>query len=161
MALEIIALAPMAPLAADAVEPPAAFWLPQAEAVHRQLRPQLPADYVARMTTILAAGARLTLAVERDDAKAGPATVRGLALWRLIENTYEGRRLYVDDLVCDAACRSQGIGQRLLGWLQAEALRQDCDVLALDSGVQRAGAHHFYFREGMQISSFCFRKALK
>jgi hypothetical protein len=36
-----------------------------------------------------------------------------------------------------------------------------CDVLALDSGTQRTDAHRFYFREGMVIPSFCFRKNLK
>ncbi len=129
-------------------------WLARAEGVHRQLRPGLPRDYVGRLQTVFAGGGRLVLAAEEN-------AVRGLALWRLVENTYEGRRLYVDDLVTDAAFRSTGVGRALLGWLEARARQLDCDVLALDSGVQRAGAHRFYFREGMQIPSFCFRKALK
>ena len=69
-------------------------WLARAEAVHRQLRPQLPAGYAARLAEVFANGGRMVLVV------AGNAVV-GLALWRLIENTYEGRRLYVDDLVSD------------------------------------------------------------
>ena len=36
-----------------------------------------------------------------------------------------------------------------------------CSALTLDSGVQRQRAHHFYFREGMHIASFSFKKALK
>jgi hypothetical protein len=36
-----------------------------------------------------------------------------------------------------------------------------CGVLALDSGVQRQGAHRFYFREGMHVASFSFKKVLK
>lgn len=130
-------------------------WLARAESVHRQLRPQLPADYAGRLADVFANGGRLLLAIDGSEA------VRGLALWRLIENTYEGRRLYVDDLVCDEAHRSTGVGKALLDALEAEARRRDCDVLALDSGVQRARAHRFYFREGMHIPSFCFRKALK
>jgi NAD(P) transhydrogenase subunit alpha len=43
----------------------------------------------------------------------------------------------------------------------ATARRLGCDVLALDSGAQRAQAHKFYFREGMHIPGFCFRKDLK
>lgn len=130
-----------------------AAWLARAERVHRQLRPQLPEDYVSRLVDVLAAGAQMTLAVD-DEA------VVSVALWRVIENTYEGRRLYVDDLVTDEARRSCGAGKMLFDWLEAEARRLDCDVLALDSGVQRSGAHHFYFREGMHIPSFCFRKGL-
>ena len=79
----------------------------------------------------------------------------------MIENTYEGRRLYVDDLVSDEARRSSGFGKQLLNWLEQRAIELCCDVLALDSGVQRSGAHKFYFREGMSVPSFCFRKLIK
>ena len=129
-------------------------WLSRAESVHRQLRPQLPPEYEARLQVIFAAGARMALVVDAD-------SVCSVALWRVVENTYEGRRLYVDDLVSDETRRSSGAGKMLLDWLQAKAESLGCDVLALDSGVQRDRAHRFYFREGMHISSFCFRKVLK
>ena len=129
-------------------------WLARAESVHRQLRPQLPADYAARMTAVFASGARMAVAAEG-------AEVRGVAVWRLVENTSEGRRLYVDDLVTDGACRSRGVGRALLGHLESKARALDCDVMALDSGTQRTRAHRFYFREGFQIPAFCFRKDLK
>ena len=129
-------------------------WLARAESVHRQLRPQLPTEYAARLAEIFANGTRLAVVV--DDA-----AVVSVALWRLIENTAEGRRLYVDDLVSDEARRSQGAGKMMLDWLAAKATALRCDVLALDSGVQRQHAHRFYFRAGMHIPSFCFRKALK
>jgi GNAT superfamily N-acetyltransferase len=128
-------------------------WLARAERVHRQLRPQLPADYAARMDVVLAGGARLLLAIDAED-------VVGLALWHLIENTYEGRRLYVDDLVTDDGRRSLGIGKLLLERLEEVAKDERCDVLALDSGVQRSAAHKFYFRQGMQIAAYSFRKML-
>ncbi len=131
-----------------------AAWLGRAEAVHRQLRTALPADYAARLAQVFANGGRLAVAAEGE-------TVAGVALWRLIENTYEGRRLYVDDLVTDAAQRSRGVGKALLGHLENKARGLGCNVLALDSGAQRAAAHKFYFREGMHIPGFCFRKDLK
>lgn len=131
-----------------------AGWLAKAEAVHRQLRPNLPDDYCARMTAIFANGGRMAVVVDGE-------AVLAVSIWRVIENTSEGRRLYVDDLVSDDAHRSQGVGKCLLGWLEQKAVSLGCDVLALDSGVQRAGAHRFYFREGMHIPAFCFRKALK
>ena len=128
-------------------------WLARAESVHRQLRDRLPADYRSLMTAVFAGGARMTVATESE-------AVRGLAVWRIIENTYEGRRLYVDDLVTDAAHRSRGVGHFLLSVLEARARRLGCDVVALDSGTQLTSAHRFYFREGIVIPSFCFRKSL-
>ena len=129
-------------------------WLVRAESVHRQLRPQLPADYVQRLSEVFANGGRLAVVVKGD-------SVVGVTLWRLIENTYAGRRLYVDDLVSDEAHRSQGAGKAMLDWLEAKARSFDCDELALDSGVQRQRAHRFYFREGLHISAYCFKKVLK
>jgi GNAT superfamily N-acetyltransferase len=129
-------------------------WLARARAVHRQLRGQLPSEedaYQETLARIFANGGHLCLAVE-DSA------VRGLALWRVLENTQEGRRLVVDDLVVDAAHRSQGVGKALIDWLENRARSLSCAALALDSGVQRSDAHRFYFREGFIISAFGFRK---
>ncbi len=129
-------------------------WLARAEGVHRQLRPSLPGDYAGRLAAVFANGGRMAVVRQGE-------TVTAVALWRLVENTYEGRRLYVDDLVADETSRSAGLGKLLLGWLEQRARSLECDVLALDSGVQRSGAHKFYFREGMSIPAFCFRKPLK
>jgi GNAT superfamily N-acetyltransferase len=128
-------------------------WLARAEPVHRQLRDRLPPDYALRMGEVFAGGGRMTLAVE-------DAEVRGVAVWRIVQNTYEGCRLYVDDLVTDSAQRSRGIGRFLLAGLEAKARSLACDVIALDSGTQRTSAHRFYFREGFVIPSFSFRKTL-
>ncbi len=131
-----------------------ADWLEKAEAVHRQLRPLLPDDYAGKMGTVFGHGGRMCIVVE-------DGRVLGVAVWRVIENTADGRRLYVDDLVSDEACRSRGVGKAMLDWLEARARQGGCEVLALDSGVQRHRAHHFYFREGLHVSSFCFKKVFK
>ena len=141
-------------LTSDAGDIVETSWLQKAEAAHRQLRPQLPVDYTNRMMQIFAGGGRQAVVVAGDE-------VLCVAVWRIIENTFEGRRLYVDDLVSDETRRSQGAGQLMLGWLESKARALGCDVLALDSGVQRDRAHRFYFREGMQICAFSFRKNLK
>ena len=139
-------------------------WLTKAESVHRQLRPGLPADYAGRMAQVLAAGARMCVEVAagtETETETETEEVICVAVWRVIENTYEGRRLYVDDLVSDESRRSRGAGKAMLDWLEARARQLGCGVLALDSGVQRSRAHHFYFREGMHIPAFCFRKGLE
>jgi GNAT superfamily N-acetyltransferase len=129
-------------------------WMLSAEAVHRQLRTNLPLDYVMRMQQVFANGARMLVVAEHEN-------VVGVALWRLVENTYEGQRLYIDDLVTDESQRGKGIGKLLVQQLEKRARDIGCDVLVLDSGVQRAAAHKFYFREGMYVASFSFRKSLK
>jgi GNAT superfamily N-acetyltransferase len=128
-------------------------WLARAESLHRDLRPQLPADYAGAMARVFASGGRLVLAT-RDDA------VLGLAVWRVLENTMFGRFLYVDDLVTDSALRSRGVGKVLLSRCEALAVELGCRELVLDSGVQRAQTHRFYFREGLAIRAFNFGKTL-
>jgi GNAT superfamily N-acetyltransferase len=87
--------------------------------------------------------------------------VRSVAGFRLFENLASGRVLYVDDLVTDSNARSEGFGQKTLEWLFEEARAAGCDTLELDSGVQRFGAHRFYLRNRLEISSHHFRIDLK
>jgi len=129
-------------------------WLERAEGVHRQLRTALPADYGGKMKRVFAGGARMCVAVEGSE-------VAGVAVYRLYENTFTGRQLYVDDLVTDEKRRSTGVGRTLLGHLERKARALGFDNLSLDSGTQRTQAHKFYFREGMVVTSFHFGKKLK
>lgn len=126
-------------------------WLGKAEKVHRQLRLHLPADYAVKMKRVLQ-DARMALVVEEDD-------VLGLAVYRWHENTFDGVKFYVDDLVTDEACRSKGVGHALVGYLERIALDLGANGLVLDSGTQRTQAHKFYFREGFVITSFNFKKS--
>lgn len=82
--------------------------------------------------------------------------VRSVAGFRILEVLWQGRFLYVDDLVTDVACRSRGFGDALFDWLAEYGKAQGCAHLNLDSGVQRYEAHRFYFRKRMQISSYHF-----
>ena len=129
-------------------------WLKKAEAVHRQLRTALPPEYEAKMKRVFAGGARMCVAADGAD-------VAGVAVYRMYENTFYGKQLYVDDLVTDEARRSSGVGRTLLGYLEQKARAAGFDSLTLDSGTQRLQAHKFYFREGMAVTSFHFMKKLK
>lgn len=71
-----------------------------------------------------------------------------------------GRHLYVDDLVTGPEWRSRGHGAALLAWLVEHAREQGCVSLHLDSGVQRFGAHRFYLRHGLDITSHHFTRTL-
>lgn len=118
--------------------------------VMAQLRPHLGAEeFAQRVRGQMAAGYRLVSL--RDGA-----TVLAVAGFRVGTNLAWGRFLYVDDLVTDANCRSQGHGKRLLAWLTRYAREQGCAQLHLDSGLQRAAAHKFYQREGLALASYHF-----
>lgn len=128
-----------------------AEWLPRAEPVHRQLRPHLPDDYAAKMTRVLN-GAHMVLATDGE-------AVLGLAVYRWHENTFDGVKFYIDDLVTDETYRSSGVGHALIAHLGTVARGLGASGLVLDSGTQRTRAHKFYFREGFVIPSFNFKKS--
>lgn len=122
--------------------------------VVRQLRGHLSEEeFVAAVCRMRGEGYRL--AVCREEGR-----VVGAAGFRIQEFLAHGRFLYVDDLITAEDARSGGVGAALMRWLEAEARQNGCSQLQLDSGVQRARAHRFYFREGMDISSYHFRKEL-
>ena len=125
--------------------------LAAAEHVHRQLRPQLPVDYVKRMREIVAAGAEMAVATQAG-------RIAGVAVWRVLEKTLSPRELYCDDLVTDEGQRSTGVGHALMEHMAKVARERGCELFTLDSGTQRQQAHKFYFREGMTITSFHFSR---
>ena len=128
-------------------------WLARSERLHRTLRPDLPASYEALMRRMFDEGARMAILPLLDEPKA-------LAVYRIHQTTFQGRRFYLDDLVVDEAERGQGLGATLLEWCVSQARKERCDTFALESGVQRAAAHRFYLRHGMNIVSFGLTKAL-
>ncbi|MDX1932281.1 MAG: GNAT family N-acetyltransferase [Capsulimonadales bacterium] len=119
-----------------------------------QLRPHLVAEeFVDRVRRMQRSGYLLAylIATER-----GKERVKAVAGYRLLDQLLRGNVLYVDDLVTDEASRSQGYGDHLFDWLLAEARRQNCGFLELDSGVHRGDAHRFYFRKRMKIACYHF-----
>jgi GNAT superfamily N-acetyltransferase len=122
--------------------------------VMRQLRPGIAEeDYLATVRRMMDAGYRQVALVEDGE-------VRAMAGFRIFEMLYAGRILYVDDLSTDERVRSRGCGRALLDWLKSHARSNGCAELHLDSGVQRASAHRFYFREGLTVNCFHFRTGL-
>ena len=123
--------------------------LAAAESVHRQLRPQLPPDYLKRMQEVFASGAEMAVATVGGQ-------VAGITVFRVLEKTYSGRELYCDDLVTDERQRSTGVGHALIAYMEEVVKGRRCDAFTLDSGTQREQAHKFYFREGMTVTAFHF-----
>src|SRR5580698_6260754 len=80
-------------------------------AVMSQLRPLLVAhEFAARVQVQQAEGYQL-VSLEYEGA------VVSVAGFRMMNVLWSGKTLYVDDLVTDAAARSQGHGEAMLQWL--------------------------------------------
>ena len=120
-----------------------------------QLRSQLgEGEFLERVRRQMATGYELALLEFGNDVKA-------VAGFRIHENLFRGRHMYIDDLVTDTTQRSAGFGGELLDWLARHATEQGCANLDLDSGVQRFEAHRFYFRHGMSIGAYHFHRSLE
>jgi len=82
------------------------------------------------------------------------------ASFRISEWLAWGKALYVDDLVALESHRGQGYAEVLMRWMEALARKEGCAEFHLDSGTHRLGAHRFYHRLKLSISSFHFSKRL-
>lgn len=122
--------------------------------VMHELRPHLTeADFVARVHRQRSAGYNVVFAEDGG--------IHAVAGYRYIESLAWGKALYVDDLVTASPARSRGMGGALFDWLVAQARAENCDSVHLESGVQRFGAHRFYLRRRMDITSHHFALNLK
>lgn len=76
-------------------------------------------------------------------------------------NMYEGRHLFVYELVTDKKLRGNGYGKMLMEEICAEGRRMNCEMLVLTSNAQRIEAHRFYEEKvGLKKTSLVFRKEL-
>lgn len=94
----------------------------------------------------------------QDDA----GTILALAGIRVATNLYYGRHVWVYELVTAESARSRGHGEAILGHVEDLAAAEGCEMVALSSGLQRAGAHRFYeSRMGYDRVSYCFTKTVE
>ena len=121
----------------------------------RELRPHLAstAEFAARWQRQAAEGYRIA-ALWTDER---PVALAG---FRLQDNLMHGRHLYVDDLVTAEGERGRGHGGRLIAFAVAEARRQGCGRLVLDTALGNTLGHRFYYRNGLLATALRFSMAL-
>ena len=134
------------------------------EPTYRQLRMHLPASTASYLSTLQHVMSRGAFAVVAHPADS-PGEALGVAMCRRLVTVEDGERLHVDDLVVWEAKRSTGVGRALMERVKQEARRQAADCgrpccVTLESGVQRAHAHRFYWREGFYVERLYWRVAL-
>jgi GNAT superfamily N-acetyltransferase len=129
-------------------------WLGQATSVLAELRPGLTPPKVAKLLADAKDESLTFTACGRSGA------VLGVAGWRVMTTSYVGRKLHVDDLVVTSDCRSAGAGRAMVEHLCSRGRELRCAVIDLDSLVHRFDAHRFYLREGFDITSHHFVRAL-
>jgi GNAT superfamily N-acetyltransferase len=74
---------------------------------------------------------------------------------------YDGKYIWVCDLVTDENKRSNGYGEKLLAFVENWAKENDYKGVSLSSGLQRTSAHRFYEEKmGYNKVSYVFKKSL-
>jgi len=103
-------------------------------------------------------GYRLVAAFEQ-----GVEEAVAVAGFRIAHMLAWGKYLYVEDLSTMPEARGRGHARRLLRWLAAEAGREGCDQLHLDSGFgpERADAHRLYLNERLAVASLHFARRVE
>lgn len=123
--------------------------------VLRQLRDHLTEDqYLDYLDEMRDDGYRLFAVVDEDEIIA----VAGIVIRT---NFYNGRHLFVYDLITDEDRRSEGHGERLMQFVTEWARDRACESITLESGLWRDDAHRFYEeRLGMDRYCYTFKKEL-
>jgi len=79
----------------------------------------------------------------------------------ILTNLYYGKHVWVYDLVTDSNIRSKGYGKELLQFIHDWGKKNNCQCVALSSGLPRQDAHRFYEEKmGYSKPSYVFKKDL-
>jgi ribosomal protein S18 acetylase RimI-like enzyme len=67
----------------------------------------------------------------------------------------------LQDIGIDPAWRSEGLGRRLVAFVEAQAAARGCEWLFLESGIRNRRAHRFFEDAGFEAVSHTFAKPLR
>jgi GNAT superfamily N-acetyltransferase len=120
--------------------------------VLRILRPHLDeATFINMVKEMLGEGYKLAFVEEDNTAVAAIG-------YRHLQFLYNGRHIYIDDLVTLPAYRGKGYAGALLDHVEAEAKDNGYKTITLDSGHHRTDAHRLYFNKKFAIAAHHFVK---
>lgn len=120
------------------------------------LNPTTPPDELGdRLRTIL----RDHLHYHLVGAFSGDKLVGLCSAW-IATRIWCGKYLELDNLVVDPEHRSGKIGTRLISHFEEIAMRENCQIMVLDSYTSNHPSHRLYHRLGFEIWGFHFVKPL-
>lgn len=120
----------------------------------RQLNPGMTRPvFRERLEAMRTQGYRCVAAVEHGKILGIAGFWTGTRFWC-------GPYIDIDNIVVDKGLRSNGVGSKLVAWIEEEGQRLGCDTAVLDSYTVNHSSHRFYFREGYMILGYHFVKTL-
>lgn len=111
----------------------------EAFSVMKQLRTHLSEDAYLQLVEEAAEKEHYQMAALYDNGK-----IVAVTGFMPMITLYNGRSVWVSDLVTDGENRSKGYGQVLLEFVHTWSKENGYDLVSLSSGVQRVDAHRFY-----------------
>ncbi|UJR31667.1 hypothetical protein I4U23_019148 [Adineta vaga] len=134
------------------------FRLPSCLTVHQQLRPNLKQltleDYADHMQKLCQTKQSRICGIIRQNQS--ETIVLALAFYRAHPTTFDGIRFELYDLIVDEKERNHGLGTRLFQDLIHQAKECGAPSLVLQCDLTNTDAHRFFFRHGLEMSSFGF-----
>lgn len=129
-------------------------WL-EGFSVMKELRTHLDVEeYVSLLKVMVKEGYKMFALYDQGKIMA----VTGVSI---LTNLYNGKHVYVYDLVTKEGERSKNYGAQLLSFIEKWGVEQGAKTVALTSGVQRLDAHRFYENKmNYQKTSFSFKKII-
>jgi GNAT superfamily N-acetyltransferase len=123
--------------------------------VLQELRPHLnESNYLDFLKPMTENGYRMFALFDGEEI----VSVAGIAI---CTNFYNGKHVFVYDLVTKSTERSKGYGKELLEYIHRFARENGCSMVSLESALFRTEAHRFYETKlGYEKKSYSFRKTL-
>lgn len=73
---------------------------------------------------------------------------------------YCGKQLELDNVIVNNQIQSKGYGKKFMGLIREWAKENNCKTIELNTYVQNAGSHKFYFNQGFNILGFHFQNQI-
>lgn len=105
----------------------------------------------AMLKEMLQDGYRAVAAFDGDE-------MLGLSGFWLRTRFWCGRQLDIDNFIVLPQLHGKGIGKKLAAWLEKTAKREGCELIVLDTYVERTGAQEFYGKQGFAKTGYHMTK---
>jgi GNAT superfamily N-acetyltransferase len=82
-----------------------------------------------------------------------------IGCWTTIR-IYSGKQIELDNVIIDNKIQSKGYGKLFLNYVEDWAIKNNYKTIELNTYVENARSHKFYFNQGFSILGFHFQKKI-